>query len=307
MNQNILEIHHLSKDYGTFRLEDVSFSLPRGVIMGLIGENGAGKSTTINCILGEVQKSGGDITLFGQAQAASEKENKDRIGVVFDENHFPDLFTPKELGQVMAGVYSHWDWAAYHAFLARFSLREDQKIKDFSKGMKVKLAFAVALSHGAELLILDEATSGLDPIVRDEVLDLLDELRNQLPVELKRAQELLAAREKFVDEAKRDVERMMRQADLEAKSKVSDSEVLYAAKEKARKIIADAEDRSRQLCQVANEYAEDALARTEEAVQAALTEVKQSRSAFRAASAAKLQEQREKLEAERKTAEEEGN
>ena len=146
----------------------------------------------------------------------------------------------------------------------------------------------------------------LSMVDRDEVLDLLDELRNQLPVELKRAQELLAAREKFVDEAKRDVERMMRQADLEAKSKVSDSEVLYAAKEKARKIIADAEDRSRQLCQVANEYAEDALARTEEAVQAALTEVKQSRSAFRAASAAKLQEQREKLEAERKTAEEAG-
>lgn len=179
MNQNILEIHHLSKDYGTFRLEDVSFSLPRGVIMGLIGENGAGKSTTINCILGEVQKSGGEITLFGQAQAASEKENKDRIGVVFDENHFPDLFTPKELGQVMAGVYSHWDWAAYHAFLARFSLREDQKIKDFSKGMKVKLAFAVALSHGAELLILDEATSGLDPMVRDEVLDVFNDFTRQ--------------------------------------------------------------------------------------------------------------------------------
>ena len=127
----------------------------------------------------------------------------------------------------------------------------------------------------------------LSMVDRDEVLDLLDELRNQLPVELKRAQELLA--------------------DREAKSKVSDSEVLYAAKEKARKISADAEDRSRQLCQVANEYAEDALARTEEAVQAALTEVKQSRSAFRAASAAKLQEQREKLEAERKTAEEAGN
>ena len=119
----------------------------------------------------------------------------------------------------------------------------------------------------------------LSMVDRDEVLDLLDELRNQLPVELKRAQELLAAREKFVDEAN----------------------------EKARKIIADAEDRSRQLCQVANEYAEDALARTEEAVQAALTEVKQSRSAFRAASTAKLQEQREKLEAERKTAEEAGN
>ena len=140
----------------------------------------------------------------------------------------------------------------------------------------------------------------LSMVDRDEILDLLDELRNQMPVELKRAQELLAAREKFVDEAKRDVERMMRQADLEAKSKISDSEVLYAAKEKARKIIADAEDRSRQL---ANEYAEDALARTEEAVQAALSEVKQSRTAFRAASSAKMQEQREKLEGEKKPAE----
>jgi len=131
---------------------------------------------------------------------------------------------------------------------------------------------------------------------RDEMLDLLDELRAQLPVELKRAQELLAAREKFVDEAKRDVERMLRQAEMEAKSKVSDSEVLYAAKEKARQIIAVAEERSRQLYQVANEYAEDVMGRTEEAVQAALDEVKQSRVRFRSASAAKAQEQRDKLD-----------
>ena len=131
---------------------------------------------------------------------------------------------------------------------------------------------------------------------RDELLDLLDELRAQLPVEIKRAQELLAAREKFVDEAKRDVERKMRQAELEAKTKVSDSEVLYAAKEKARQIVAQAEDRSRKLYQVANEYAEDALARTEEAVQAALDEVKESRVRFRTASAAKIQEQRDKLD-----------
>ena len=130
---------------------------------------------------------------------------------------------------------------------------------------------------------------------RDEMLDLLDELRAQLPVEIKRAQELLAAREKFVDDAKRDVERMMRQAELEAKTKVSDSEVLYAAKEKARQIIAHAEERSRQLYQVANEYAEDALARTEEAVQAALDEVKQSRVRFRTASVAKMQEQKDLL------------
>ena len=137
---------------------------------------------------------------------------------------------------------------------------------------------------------------GMSIVERDEMLDLLDELRAQLPIEIKRAQELLAAREKYVEDAKRDVERMMRQAELEAKAKISDSEVLYAAKEKARKIIARAEERSRQLYQVTNEYAEDALARTEEAVQAALDEVKQSRMQFRTASAEKIQEQRAKLD-----------
>ncbi len=137
---------------------------------------------------------------------------------------------------------------------------------------------------------------GMSIVERDEMLDLLDELRAQLPIEIKRAQELLAAREKYVEDAKRDVDRMMRQAELEARTKISDSEVLYAAKEKARQIIARAEDRSRQLYQVANEYAEDALARTEEAVQAALDEVKQSRMQFRTASAEKIQEQRAKLE-----------
>jgi len=131
---------------------------------------------------------------------------------------------------------------------------------------------------------------------RDELLDLLDELRAQLPIEIKRAQELLAAREKFVEDAKRDVDRMMRQAELEAKAKVSDSEVLTAAREKARAIVDHSEERSKQLYQVANEYAEDALARTEEAIQMALDEVKQSRVRFRSASAAKLQEQRQKLE-----------
>ena len=124
---------------------------------------------------------------------------------------------------------------------------------------------------------------------RDELLDLLDELRAQLPVEIKRAQELLSARDKFVEDAKRDVE-------LDAKTKVSDSEVLYAAKEKARQMVARAEDRCRQLYQVTNEYAEDALARTEEAVQLALDEVKQQRVRFRSASAAKMQEQRDKLD-----------
>ena len=140
---------------------------------------------------------------------------------------------------------------------------------------------------------------------RDEMLDILDELRSALPVELKRAQELLSAREKFVDDAKREVDRMMRQAELDAKTKVSDSEVLYAAKEKARQIVAKAEERSRQLYQVANEYAEDALARIEEAGQAALDEVRQSRGQFRSASAAKMQAQRDKLDGKAEDAEKE--
>lgn len=173
MSENILEIRNLSKDYGDFVLDNVSFSLPRGVIMGLIGENGAGKSTTINCILNEVQKSSGEILIFGKDHISDEIEIKSKLGVVFDENHFPDIFTPMEIGKYMSGIYSGWEWFVYRQFLEKFELPKDKKIKDFSKGMKVKLAFAVALSHKAELLILDEATSGLDPIIRDDVLDML--------------------------------------------------------------------------------------------------------------------------------------
>lgn len=173
MSENILEIRELSKDYGDFVLDKISFSLPRGVIMGLIGENGAGKSTTINCILNEIQKSSGTIRIFGKDHSTDEIEIKDRLGVVFDENHFPDIFTPEEIGKFMSGIYSAWEWQLYHQFLEKFELPKDKKIKDFSKGMKVKLAFAVALSHNAELLILDEATSGLDPIIRDDVWDML--------------------------------------------------------------------------------------------------------------------------------------
>ncbi len=138
----------------------------------------------------------------------------------------------------------------------------------------------------------------LSMVDRDEFLDLLEELRAQLPVEIKRAQELLAARDKFVEDAKRDVDRMMRQAELDAKSKVSESEVLSAARERSRRMVAHAEERTREMYQVCNEYTEDALARTEEAIQMALDEVKQSRLRFRAASAAKLQEQRARLQEE---------
>lgn len=173
MSENILEIKDLTKDYGDFVLDKVSFALPRGVIMGLIGENGAGKSTTINCILNETRKTSGQILIFGEDHISDEIEIKDKLGVVFDENHFPDIFTAEEIGKFMSGIYTGWDWPLYRQYLDKFELPKDKRIKDFSKGMKVKLAFAVALSHNAELLILDEATSGLDPIIRDDVLDMM--------------------------------------------------------------------------------------------------------------------------------------
>lgn len=173
MRGNVLEVDKLTKDYGDFLLDQLSFSIPPGAIMGLIGENGAGKSTTINCVLNAVQKTGGNISIFGKDHIKHEIMAKDKIGVVFDENHFPDIFTPVEISQYMAGIYSQWDSAVYCNYLKQFALPEKKKIKDFSKGMKVKLAFAAALSHRAELLILDEATSGLDPIIRNDILDML--------------------------------------------------------------------------------------------------------------------------------------
>ena len=171
MGENICEIRNLSKRYGDFALERVSFDIPRGAIVGLIGENGAGKSTTINCLLGEVVPDGGEIRIFGRDIA--DESVRDRIGVVFDENHFPEIFTPAEIGRFMAGIYSDWDADAYRSCLTNFGLPEDKKTGEFSRGMKVKLAFAVALSHNAEFLVLDEATSGLDPVVRDDILDAL--------------------------------------------------------------------------------------------------------------------------------------
>lgn len=173
MTENILEVHNLSKDYGDFVLDKLSFSIPRGVIMGLIGENGAGKSTTINCILNEITMTDGEITIFGKNNILEDVFIKNKIGIIFDENHFPDILTPIELGKCMAGIYSSWQSREYQNYLTQFELPREKKIKDFSRGMKVKLAFAVALAHKAELLILDEATSGLDPVIRDDILDIL--------------------------------------------------------------------------------------------------------------------------------------
>lgn len=172
--ENAIEIKGLKKSYKDFDLE-LSLALPRGCIMGLVGENGAGKSTTIKCILGMAEKDAGTIKVLGQDAGGSGKALKEQIGVVMDEPPFPEGLTAKQIGRVMAGIFKSWDSAVYNAYLTRFSLPLDKGFKEFSRGMKMKLSIAAALSHHPTLLILDEPSSGLDPLVRDEVMDIFSE------------------------------------------------------------------------------------------------------------------------------------
>ena len=167
--KDALTISGLTKTYKDFALNDVSFSVPSGSIVGLIGENGAGKSTTISAALGLVQKEAGSVSVLGKEEL--DNEVKERIGVVFDGNNFSEILCPKKIGRVMKDIYQSWDDRTFMALLKKFSLPAGKPIKQFSKGMKMKLAIAVALSHNSKLLILDEATSGLDPVVRDDILD----------------------------------------------------------------------------------------------------------------------------------------
>lgn len=172
---NALEIKNISKTYKNFKLDDISFILPCGHIMGLIGENGAGKSTIINCILDIIEKDSGNISVLGQKNDKNNVSLKENIGVVLDASDVYDNYTIKQVENIMKDVYKQWNHEVYDYYIQKFALPLNKMIKDFSRGMKMKMAITIALSHQPKILILDEATSGLDPIMRDEILDVFME------------------------------------------------------------------------------------------------------------------------------------
>jgi len=172
----ILEVKNLRKNFRGFTLKDISFSLPRGFIMGFIGPNGAGKSTTIKLIMNLLKRDGGEIKIFGLDNIKHEKEIKEKIGFVYEESYFYGELTISEMKRVIAPLYKNWDEEAFMKYLKEFDLPAKRKIKSLSRGMKIKFALAIALSHRAELLIMDEPTSGLDPLIRSELLDIFSSL-----------------------------------------------------------------------------------------------------------------------------------
>ena len=171
---NALEVKSLAKSFGTFTLRDVTFTLPMGGALGLAGENGAGKSTTISLLLNLLPRDSGEVSVLGcDCTDKGFTALKENIGIVFDEACFPESITAAQVDKIERSIYKNWDSDAYFAHLDRYELPRDRAFKEFSRGMKMKLSLAVALSHHAKLLLLDEATGGLDPIARDELLDEL--------------------------------------------------------------------------------------------------------------------------------------
>lgn len=173
--ENAIEIKGVTKRYEGFTLDKVSFNVPKGSIMGFIGQNGAGKTTTIHSLLNIIKNDEGEIRLLGLDHRKDEQEAKKRMAVVFDELPFQEMFTAKDMARIFEGIYPEWDNSLYTQYLERFQLPFKKKIGKFSKGMKMKLQIACALSHNAELLVMDEATTGLDPVVRDEILHIFME------------------------------------------------------------------------------------------------------------------------------------
>ncbi len=172
---NVIELRNVTKNYGDFILDDVTFSIPEGSVCGFIGQNGAGKTTTINLILDIIGRDSGEIRLFGEDVNKDNAHLREDIGVVFDEMGFHEFMTGRDINIMMKNIYKNWDEQAFFDYLKKFSLPSKKKCGDFSRGMRMKLQIAVALSHHANLLVMDEPTSGLDPIVRNEMIEIFRE------------------------------------------------------------------------------------------------------------------------------------
>lgn len=173
--EQILEVKNLCKKYDGFELKNINLTLPKGSIMGFIGENGAGKSTTIKSILNIIHFDSGEINIFGKDSKIENREIKENIGVVLDDSFLSEYLTPKDINSIMKNIYNKWDEKLYFKYLEEFKLPINKKSKEFSSGMKMKLKIATALSHKPKLLILDEPTSGLDPVARNEILDIFQD------------------------------------------------------------------------------------------------------------------------------------
>lgn len=169
---NMLEVTNLTKKYNKFTLDNVSFSVPGGCIMGFIGENGAGKTTTIRLILDMIERDAGEITIFGESNKKNIIDRKNDIGFVMSSSNYPEDMNAKEINQFLKHVYKNWDSSKFIEYMDKFNIDLTKSVKEYSRGMSMKLSIAVAMSHNARLLLLDEATSGLDPIVRDDILDI---------------------------------------------------------------------------------------------------------------------------------------
>ncbi len=173
MDTNAIEIRGLSKRYKGFSLDNLNLDLPYGCVLGLVGENGAGKSTTIRLIMDALERDGGTVSVLGADNKSREfLDLKEDVGVVLDETFVPEILTAKQLGRIMAGTFRRWDQGAYEGWMKRLDLPWDKKFKEYSRGMTMKLGIAAALSHHPRLLLLDEATGGLDPMIREELLEV---------------------------------------------------------------------------------------------------------------------------------------
>lgn len=197
---NAIELSHINKSFGDFAIRDLNLTVPSGTICGLVGENGAGKSTTVRLLMGALRPDSGTASVLGTDVSSPEfREVKEDVGVVLDEAYFPESLNAMQVGKIMAATYRRWDQKLYDSYLKRFDLPEKKQFKDFSRGMRMKLAIAVALSHQPKLLVLDEATAGLDPIVRDEVLDIFNEFTREEDHSILISSHILSDLEKLCD------------------------------------------------------------------------------------------------------------